>query len=257
MAYEDFRGRNEYRWSPEHLEIMKQNAISLATRRSLAVVAASGALLGGVALAAPAANAAGTSTWDSLAQCESGGNWSINTGNGYYGGLQFDQNTWQAYGGTGSASQASKAQQIAVAEKVQANQGWGAWPSCSAQLGLSGNGGGASSAAAPAQSSQQVQAQSQYTQPQNTQQYTQQQAPVQQAPVQETAPQQAQPAPRHAAQVPVTGKTYTVKAGETLSIIAQKLGLKGGWELLADANASTVTDVNLIFPGQELQIPAE
>ncbi|SEC41280.1 LysM repeat-containing protein [Arthrobacter woluwensis] len=252
MAYEDFRGRNEYRWSPEHLEIMKQNAISLATRRSLAVVAASGALLGGVALAAPAANAAGESTWDALAQCESGGNWSINTGNGYYGGLQFDQSTWQAYGGTGSAAEASKSQQIAVAEKVQANQGWGAWPSCSSQLGLSGNGGGSAAAApAPAQNTQ-VQAQGQYTQ-----QQAPQQAPVEQAPVQQAPVEQAQPAPRHAAEVPVTGKTYTVEAGDTLAKIAQKLGLKGGWELLADANASTVTDVNLIFPGQELQIPAE
>ncbi|MBO9705140.1 MAG: LysM peptidoglycan-binding domain-containing protein [Arthrobacter sp.] len=226
---------------------MKQNAISLATRRSLAVVAASGAILGGVALAAPAANAAGESTWDALAQCESGGNWSINTGNGYYGGLQFDQSTWQAYGGTGSAAQASKAQQIAVAEKVQANQGWGAWPSCSSQLGLSGNGGGSAAAApAPVQNTQ-VQAQGQYTQ----------QAPVEQAPVQQAPVEQTQPAPRHAAEVPVTGKTYTVAAGDTLAKIAQKLGLKGGWELLADANANTVTDVNLIFPGQELQIPAE
>ena len=78
------------------------------------------------------------STWDSLAQCESGGNWGINTGNGYSGGLQFSPSTWAAYGGTGSAASASREQQIAVAEKVQAGQGWGAWPACAAKLGLTG-----------------------------------------------------------------------------------------------------------------------
>jgi LysM repeat protein len=70
------------------------------------------------------------------AQCESGGNWSINTGNGYSGGLQFSAGTWRANGGTGSASNASRAEQIRVAERVRASQGWGAWPACSARLGL-------------------------------------------------------------------------------------------------------------------------
>ncbi len=84
---------------------------------------------------APAA-ATGGSVWDAIAKCESGGNWSINTGNGYSGGLQFSASTWRAYGGTGSASAASREQQIAVAQKVQAAQGWGAWPSCSRKLGL-------------------------------------------------------------------------------------------------------------------------
>ncbi|WOP17387.1 resuscitation-promoting factor [Raineyella sp. LH-20] len=74
--------------------------------------------------------------WDKIAQCESGGNWSINTGNGYYGGLQFNLSTWRAYGGTGLPSDASKAQQIAIAQKVQAAQGWGAWPACTSKLGL-------------------------------------------------------------------------------------------------------------------------
>ncbi|MGO1388678.1 resuscitation-promoting factor [Brachybacterium alimentarium] len=79
------------------------------------------------------------SVWDRLAQCESGGNWSINTGNGYYGGIQFNNQTWAAYGGTSYAARADLAtreQQIAVAKKVQANQGWGAWPSCTSQLGI-------------------------------------------------------------------------------------------------------------------------
>ncbi|MFC7725386.1 transglycosylase family protein [Nocardioides sp. GCM10028917] len=89
---------------------------------------------------ASAANFAGGSTvWDSLAQCESGGNWAINTGNGYYGGLQFNLGTWQAYGGTGYPHQASRETQIAVATRLRdATGGYGSWPSCSAKLGLPG-----------------------------------------------------------------------------------------------------------------------
>ena len=88
----------------------------------------------------PAPAVSDGSVWDSIAQCESGGNWAINTGNGYQGGLQFNSQTWNAYGGgeyAASADQASREQQIAVAEKVQAAQGWGAWPACTASLGLS------------------------------------------------------------------------------------------------------------------------
>lgn len=79
------------------------------------------------------------SVWDRVAQCESGGNWSINTGNPYSGGLQFLPSTWQAFGGNEfapAAHQATRAQQIVVAERVLAGQGWGAWPACSAKLGL-------------------------------------------------------------------------------------------------------------------------
>lgn len=91
------------------------------------------------ALMAPTAAAAPDSDWDRLAQCESGGNWSINTGNGYHGGLQFNASTWQAYGGgefAATADQASREQQIVIAERTLAQQGWGAWPACSASLGL-------------------------------------------------------------------------------------------------------------------------
>ena len=91
--------------------------------------------------AAPAAQEApasrsGGGSWDALARCESGGNWAINTGNGYYGGLQFNLQTWQAYGGSGMPHENSPGAQIAVAERVLASQGWGAWPSCSSKLGL-------------------------------------------------------------------------------------------------------------------------
>ena len=91
------------------------------------------------ALLAPAAAAAPDSDWDRLAQCESGGNWAINTGNGYQGGLQFSPSTWAAYGGTQfapTANLATREQQIAIAEKTLAGQGWGAWPACSRKLGL-------------------------------------------------------------------------------------------------------------------------
>lgn len=84
---------------------------------------------------APVASVNG-GVWDRLAMCESGGNWAINTGNGYYGGLQFTLSSWQAVGGTGYPHHASKAEQIARAERLQAIQGWGAWPACTAKLGI-------------------------------------------------------------------------------------------------------------------------
>lgn len=89
-------------------------------------------------VAAPASEVEWT-VWDDVAECESGGDWSIDTGNGYFGGLQFAAGTWQAFDGeefAPRAHQATRAEQIAVAERVLAEQGWGAWPSCSRQLGL-------------------------------------------------------------------------------------------------------------------------
>lgn len=76
------------------------------------------------------------SVWDDLAQCESSGNWAINTGNGFSGGLQFTPSTWKAFGGTGKAHQASREEQIRVAENVLEGQGWKAWPACTKKLGL-------------------------------------------------------------------------------------------------------------------------
>jgi resuscitation-promoting factor RpfB len=78
----------------------------------------------------------GNGVWDRLAQCESGGNWGINTGNGYYGGLQFLASTWRAYGGSGMPHHASREEQIRIAERVRADVGWGAWPACTRKLGL-------------------------------------------------------------------------------------------------------------------------
>ena len=109
----------------------------LTSTKRLAVAGIAVAGLG--AALAPAAPAAPDSDWDALAQCESGGDWSINTGNGFHGGLQFSPSTWSGYGGEEFAPyayQASREEQIVVGERVLAGQGWGAWPSCSSQLGL-------------------------------------------------------------------------------------------------------------------------
>ena len=76
------------------------------------------------------------STWDKVAQCESGGNWATSTGNGFHGGLQFTASTWRSFSGSGMPHQASRTVQIAVAERVLAAQGWKAWPACSHKLGL-------------------------------------------------------------------------------------------------------------------------
>ncbi|WIB60512.1 transglycosylase family protein [Curtobacterium sp. MCLR17_007] len=218
------------------------------TRAVLGGLAFAGIAAAGVGLSAPA-NAASGSTWDALAQCESGGNWAINTGNGYYGGLQFTQGTWAANGGTGSPANASRETQIAVAEHVLASQGWGAWPACSAKLGLSGTTG-----AAPAAIPQQQAAP----------------APAAPAPAQQAAPKTTTPtttaapkavapaapaAPAKPAAVPTSGKTYQVVSGDTLDSIATKLGIDGGWTKLWAANTS-IDDANLIYAGQTLQLPA-
>ncbi len=221
------------------------------TRALVGGLAFAGLAATGVGLAAAPANAASGSTWDALAACESGGNWAINTGNGYYGGLQFTQGTWAANGGVGSPANASRETQIAVAEHVLGSQGWGAWPACSAKLGLRGTSGAAPGAipqqAAPAPAARQA-------------------AP---APQRQAAPQQRQVAPAaprstpapaatssKPAAVATSGKTYTIASGDTLDTIATKLGVSGGWKQLWAANTSTVDDANLIYAGQTLQLPA-
>jgi nucleoid-associated protein YgaU len=221
---------------------MNTSTYSTAARRGITLAAVS---IAGVALSASAANAAvpataPASTWDSLAQCESGGNWSTNTGNGYTGGLQFSASTWAAHGGTGSAATASREQQIAVAQKVQASQGWSAWPACAAKLGLSGG------APAPQKAT---------TTWQPAAVSAPARVPVRQA-VPQAAPQVAVSAPRHVAPVAVSGQTYTIRSGETLSTIAGKLNIAGGWRSLADANTSTISNPDMVFPGQVLQLPA-
>lgn len=118
------------------------------TRTSRLSIATLAVTTGGAGLVLPLVGASGASaasvgTWDKVAECESTGNWSINTGNGFYGGLQFTQSTWAAFGGTEFAPRAdlaTKDQQIAIAEKVLAGQGPGAWPVCSVKAGLTRGG---------------------------------------------------------------------------------------------------------------------
>ncbi|MHA7154839.1 transglycosylase family protein [Arthrobacter sp. TMN-50] len=237
---------------------MKNQKFSTTARRGVAVVALAGLGLGA---SAGVANAAPASTWDSLAQCESGGNWGINTGNGFSGGLQFTPSTWAAFGGQGAPQDASRTQQIAVAENVLQGQGWGAWPACSAKLGLSG---GANPSAAPMQQAPvapapvaqaPVQAQAQQIQPQ-IQQAPVAPAPVVQAPV-APAPVVAAPVVEAPVAAPaLSGDTYTIQSGDTLGTIAEKLGVVGGWQALYEANADTVIHADLIFTGDVLQLPA-
>ena len=232
---------------------MKKSTYSTAARRGVTLAAVS---IAGVALSASAANAAvpsasaPASTWDSLAQCESGGNWGINTGNGYAGGLQFSPGTWAAYGGTGSAANASREQQIAVAERVQAGQGWGAWPACAAKLGLTGG------AIAP-QSTPKSLAPASVPAPAKV--------PAKEPSAPRPRPEGrrqggrsegGRPAPRHVAAVALSGQSYTIQSGDSLSKVAEKLNIAGGWQLLADANAATISNPDLVFPGQVLQLPA-
>ena len=113
---------------------------------------AGGFLATALSLSPGVANAE-TMNWEAVAQCESGGNWAANTGNGAYGGLQFKQATWEEYGGVGNPAKASKQQQIAVANKVLASQGPGAWPKCSRAGGTTATSGDGSQ---PAQQWQQT-----------------------------------------------------------------------------------------------------
>lgn len=249
-------------------------------RRTAAALAIGGAVAATMSM--PAANAVDGATWDALAQCESGGNWSINTGNGFYGGLQFTQQSWNGVGMSGSPATATRAQQIEAGERLLAIQGWGAWPACSAKLGLYGKTGAAPTYTEPTTTvAAQSQTQQTYTAP------AAQVAPAapaaqaapaaveapaaapaapaaQAAPVAVEAPAAAPAAPAVEAPVaaaPVAAPkaaagTYTVVPGDSLSLIAAKLGVAGGYQAIAAANTDIIYNVDLIFPGQVLTIPA-
>ncbi|RNI21398.1 transglycosylase family protein [Flexivirga caeni] len=213
-------------------------------------VAAAAALAAAGVATAGSAHAASLSTWERVAACESGGNWSINTGNGFYGGLQFTHSTWIAYGGGAYASNAnlaSESAQITIAEKVLASQGPGAWPVCSVRAGLT-QGGGSPVTAPPASSAPKQSA------PQSSAQQQSSSAP--QTSRSSARPTYTAPKVSSVPQVAISGKTVTVKAGDTLSQLAEKLHIKGGWQELYAANKGTVNNPNLIFVGQHLHLPA-
>ena len=173
---------------------------------------------------APAAGAATTATWDRLARCESGGNWHINTGNGYYGGLQFSYGTWLSNGGgkyASRADRATKAEQIVVAERLLDARGWSPWPACSRRLGLDSSDakGSPSGTAAASRSKART---------------------VKAKPVSSSR---------------ASGKVYSVRRGDTLSRIAATKRVPGGWQKLYRINKRTIgSNPGLIRPGQRLAL---
>ncbi|WP_018532367.1 transglycosylase family protein [Streptomyces sp. HmicA12] len=179
----------------------------------------------GLLATAGSAHAAGSGVWDRIARCESGGNWHINTGNGYYGGLQFSAGTWRAYGGgayASTADRASRSQQIAVATKVQRAQGWGAWPTCSARAGAYGS--------APSVTPQKA-------------------TPKKAAPKYDKVKR----ASEHATRGTTRRGGYVVRGGDTLGGIAAAHG--STWQRLYTVNKAVVGgDPDLIVPGQRLLI---
>ncbi|WP_351227346.1 transglycosylase family protein [Streptomyces sp. NPDC002133] len=201
---------------------------SRINRASLTVTA------GGAGIALPligagTADAASVDVWDKVAACESTNNWRINTGNGYYGGLQFSQSTWEEYGGRDYAPRAdlaTKDQQIAVAEKVLEGQGPRAWPNCSVGAGLA-RGGDAPGITPERRGETKA----------------------------EAVRAQQQPAPAATpTTVPTQREMYTVARGDTLSGIAETQRVRGGWQALYKANRTVVgDDPDLILPGQRLR----
>ncbi|MGV4986692.1 transglycosylase family protein [Streptomyces sp. NRAIS4] len=206
---------------PRHRRTMSPRLLS--SLRTVLTIGSFGVLL---PLLTPAAGeAASGTTWDRVADCESGGNWGSNTGNGNYGGLQFTQPTWLAYGGTVYAPRAdlaSRAEQITVAEAVLARQGPGAWPVCSVRARLRRGGG--------------------------------QSEPV----VRPAGPRHAVlESPSHAHTDRRPGTSYTVRVGDTLSSVARQAAVSGGWQRLYDANRKVIgPDPDVIYPGQRLTVPS-
>jgi LysM repeat protein len=198
---------------------------------------------------------ASTSAWDRLAGCESGGNWHINTGNGYYGGLQFADGTWDGNGGDKYASRAdlaSRAEQIVVAAKVLDARGWGPWPSCSSHLGLDGSDRQAALALAADLRAQLSGTQtSGDTNRVSTDGARASRSAVRQAP--------ARHHHQHAAgkhrKAGSAADSYVVRRGDTLSGIARSAHVAGGWQHLYKINRHTIgSNPGLIRPGQHLHL---
>jgi len=199
----------------------------ILSARNVARVVVAGIVVAGTPLVlAGTANAAPDDVWDQIAKCESGGRWNTNTGNGYSGGLQFAPSTWRAYGGSGSPSGASRAQQIAVAERVLAAQGWGAWPVCSRKAGARGG-------ATP----RTVTASRETSATRNTQTQVKPSAP-------------AAPAPS----LTKPGANYTVVPGDSLSKIAAAKNTAGGWQAIFQRNQDVLRNPSQLRVGQQLTI---
>jgi nucleoid-associated protein YgaU len=200
-------------------------------RRSKRAAAAVATTIGAAAVvsttfALPAEAKSPTAVWDRVAKCESGNRWHINTGNGFYGGLQFSAGTWRAYHGAkyaGRADKATRLEQIEVARRVLASQGPGAWPVCGPRAGLTRASGHATHAALPRQAGRTVSV--------------------------------AKRASHPKAHKKSVHKTYRVRPGDTLSKIAKRLHVHGGWRALYQANRRHLSSPNVIHVGQVLTLP--
>jgi len=205
-------GASRRHYVPKH----QTPSTSVAHRRVAAVAVSAISGVTPVLVAMAPAQAASDAVWDRLAACEAGGRWSANTGNGYYGGLQFSAGTWRAYGGAQFAPRAdlaTRSEQITVAERLLARQGWSPWPACSRRLGLDRSDAATSRSAAR---------------------------------------------PRVAVQAvhlsaPVDGR-YRVRAGDTLSGIAARFGVPGGWRALWQANRAIVPSPHRLQIGVTLTL---
>jgi nucleoid-associated protein YgaU len=214
-------------YSGRHRRNIEKNRRGRGVAAAVALAGATGtaALLG----TASQAQAASSVNWDAVAQCESSGNWHINTGNSFYGGLQFTQSTWAAYGGLAYAPRAdlaTRSQQIAIAEKTLVGQGIGAWPVCGARAGSTTSFSHSSSAEQSSSGS---------------------------AASRSTTRSSTSSAP--STSTTTTGGNYTIQSGDTLAKIAQRHGVAGGWNALYQKNRQVVgANANLIFPGQRLSL---
>ncbi|MER7403052.1 peptidoglycan DD-metalloendopeptidase family protein [Streptomyces sp. NPDC000070] len=208
--------------------------------RASLTVTAGGAGMALPFLGAGTAQAADVDTWNKVAACESSNDWNINTGNGFYGGLQFTQSTWEAYGGRAYAARAdlaTKDQQIAVAEKVLDGQGPGAWPACSVRAGLT-RGGAEPDIRPAAESTRKGEKADRKQRPRTS--------------IEDVRPQSTPQSRAGSAEM------YTVVRGDTLSGIAQEREVRGGWRGLYAANRSAIgSDPDLIVPGQRLALSGE
>ncbi|MDQ3165112.1 MAG: LysM peptidoglycan-binding domain-containing protein [Actinomycetota bacterium] len=197
---------------------------SLISRRGALAATLTAAVVATPLATAPAADAASDRTWNRLANCESGQRWHINTGNGYYGGLQFSYSTWRAFGGGRYAPRADLAprrDQVRIAQRVLHGQGWGAWPACSAALDLTG----ADAAGRPRSLSDRPHRRDHHK-------------------------------PRHGGASSHSSATYSVRAGDTLSSIAARKNVDGGWRALYRANRKVIgSNPDQIRVGQVLRLP--
>ena len=240
-----------------------------------------GVVAGAAALGlAGSASAAPDSTWDSVAQCESSGNWAINTGNGYYGGLQFTESTWNAYGGQQYASRAdlaSREEQIAVAEQTLAGQGWGAWAcayagggegstsrsvaadssssdSSSSDSASSSSSSDSSSSDQPSASDDRQASRSRSWDETDSNSNSADETSSDSTDWSSNDSSSTDSASTDTAPASAADGSYTVVSGDTLSEIAAAQGVAGGWEALYAANSDIISDADLIYPGQVIRL---